>query len=195
MGRKSITMLFFDGEGLSHCEDWVSDMKDDSGEDDRNGSSSLLLPSRRLPSARSKDGGEMAKRIKRSRKREELSAEGDAVIENEFMTHGTIKEDDEVVEGSRTGLGKGGGEKIALPSQQPLSKKKKKLDSKQPMSAPCNSFCPGRLKNQEKTPIEVPDVAVADYVQGPTLEKSRLHISKKKKRKKRTHERQNHPAV
>ncbi len=189
MGRKSITMLFFDGGGLSHCENWVSDINDDSGNEDRNGSSSLLVPSRLL-SARSKDGGEMAKRIKRSRKREELSAEGDDG-ENEFMTHGSIEEDDEVVEGSRTGLGKGG-KIISSLLQQPLSKKKKKKQGNNEPIPACNSFGPVR-KNQEKTPIEVP--AVADYVQGPTLEKSKLHIRKKKKKKKRTHERQNQPTV
>ncbi len=188
-------MLFFDGEGLSHCEKWVSDIKDDSGEEGRNGSSSLLVPSRLL-SARSKDGGEMAKRIKRSRKREELSTAGNAG-ENVFMTHGTIKEDDEVIEGSRTGLGKGR-EKISSPLQQPLSKRKnKKRNDNQSISAG-SSFYPGR-KHQEKAPIEAP--AVADYVQGPMLEKSKqLHKSEKKKnkkrrKKKRTHETQNEPTL
>ncbi len=52
-------------------------VKDDNGEEDRDVSSSLLASSRLL-SARSKDGGEMAKRIKWSRNREGLSAAGDA---------------------------------------------------------------------------------------------------------------------
>eukprot|EP01084_Bolivina_argentea_P128360 226903_1 len=188
-------MLFFDGEGLSHCETWVSDIKDDSGDEDRDVSSSLLASSRLL-SARSKDGGEMAKRIKRSRNREGLNAAGDA-DENEFMTHGTIEEYDEVVEGSRTALLGKSGKKNSPPLQQSLSKKKKtkKSNRNNETISTCssNSFCPDIKKQRKATPCEEA-LAVADYVQQrpPGLQKSKVHHIRKKqmKKDKRTRQRQ-----
>ncbi len=188
-------MLFFDREGLSHCETWVSDIKDDSGDEDRDVSSSLLASSRLL-SASSKDGGEMAKRIKRSRNREGLSAAGDAV-KNEFMTHGTIEDDDEVVEGSRTALLGKSGKKDSPPPQQSLPKKKKtkKSNKNNQTISTCSSssFCPD-IKIQRKAPPCEEALAVADHVQQRPLglQKSKVHHIRKKKMKKnkRAHQRQ-----
>ncbi len=192
--RKVITMLFFDGAGLSRCETWVSDIKDDSGDEDRDVSSSLLASSRLL-SARSKDHGEMAKRMKRSRNREVRSAADDA-DENEFMTHGIIEEDGDVEEGSRTALLGKSRKKNSPPPQQSSKKTKTKSKNKNNQvistySSSSSTFCPDTEKQRKEA------LSVVDHVQPRLsgLQKSKAHhMRKKMKKKKRTRQmQQNEP--